>query len=252
MRSILITGCSRGIGLELVKQFLSHQTSKPEILIATVRDARKAKELQELAEQDKSLHILELDVTHFDSFKSFGDKVHAVVGDRGLNVLFHNAGILCDKDGKLEDVTEEKLTSQLLTNAVGPILLTKEMIRYVKMAADDNKSLPLGVNKAAVLFMSSLLGSVTYNKGEFGGGYWGYRESKAALDMAARTITKEVHNLGIGVMVLHPGWVETDMGGPNAPVSVQDSVHGLIEQILTLNESNNGCFIAYDKKELLW
>lgn len=252
MRSILITGCSRGIGLELVKQFLSHQTSKPEILIATVRNVSKAKELQELAKQDKSLHILELDITQFDLFKSFGDKVHKIVGNKGLNILFHNAGIVLDKEGKLENVTEEKLTSQLLTNTVGPILLTKEMIRYVKMAADDNKSLPLGVNKAAVLFMSSILGSVNYNEGEFGGGYWGYRESKAALDMAARTITKEVHSLEIGVMVLHPGWVKTDMGGPEAPLSVEDSVRGLIEQILTLNESKNGRFIAYDGKELLW
>lgn len=252
MRSILITGCSRGIGLELVKQLLHHQTSKPEILIATVRNTNSAKELQELAKQHRSLHILELDVMQFDSFKSFGEKVFTIVGNKGLNVLFHNAGIVFDKYGKLENVTEGMLTTQFLTNTVGPVLLTKELTKYVKMAADDNKSLPLGINKAAVLFMSSSLGSVSQNEGDYGGGFWGYRESKAALNMAARTITKEVLNSGIGIMVLHPGWVQTDMGGPHAPLSVQDSAHGLIEQILTLSEHDNGCFVSYDGKKLPW
>lgn len=192
------------------------------------------------------------DVTKFDSFKSFGEKVHQIVGNQGLNVLFQNAGILLDRGGKLENVTAEMLTSQLITNAVAPVLLTKELLKYVKMAADDNRSLPLGVNKAAIFFMSSFLGSVNLNEGAYGGGYWGYRESKAALDMAARTITKEVHDLGIGVMVLHPGWVKTDMGGPNASLSVQDSVQGLIKHIMSLNESNNGSFTSHDGNNLLW
>uniref|UniRef100_A0A1B6IQI4 Short-chain dehydrogenase n=1 Tax=Homalodisca liturata TaxID=320908 RepID=A0A1B6IQI4_9HEMI len=253
MRSILITGANRGIGLELVRQFLNHPTAKPEILIATARKPAEAKELQNLAAKDKSLHILPLDVTKFDTFKEFGEKVTKIVGDKGLNVLLNNAGILLDRESKLETITPESMTSQFVSNAVAPVMLTKELLPLVKKAAAAQSSVQgISVNKAALVYMSSVLGSVKSNEGQWGGGYWGYRESKAALDMSARTIQKEVAPAGVGVLVLHPGWVQTDMGGPNALVTPTQSVQGLIKVILSLSDKNNGAFIQHDGGELPW
>uniref|UniRef100_A0A1B6LM00 Short-chain dehydrogenase n=1 Tax=Graphocephala atropunctata TaxID=36148 RepID=A0A1B6LM00_9HEMI len=252
MRSLLITGANRGIGLELVKQFLSHPKAKPEILIATARKPAEAKELQELAAKDKSLHILPLDITKFDSFKEFSEKVSKIVGDHGLNVLLNNAGILLDRESKLETVSADSMITQYVSNAVAPVILTQALLPLVKKAATKSSDKGISVDKAALIFMSSILGSVKSNEGEWGGGYWGYRESKAALDMAARTILKEVSPAGVGVLVLHPGWVQTDMGGPNALVTASDSVQGMVKVILSLSDSNNGAFIQHDGGELPW
>ncbi|XP_054271970.1 C-factor-like isoform X2 [Macrosteles quadrilineatus] len=251
MRSLLITGANRGIGLELVKQFLKHPSAKPEILIATARKPNEAKELQELASQDKTLHILPLDVTKFDLFKDFVKSVSGIVGEKGLNVLFNNAGILLDKDAKLDSVTVESLTTQFTSNTVAPIILTKELLPLVKKAALSSSG-GISIDRAALVYMSSVLGSVKSNEGPYGGGYWGYRESKAALDIAARTICKEVSPDGIGVLVLHPGWVQTDMGGPNALITTSQSVQGLIKVILSLSDKTNGAFIQHDGATLPW
>jgi len=249
MRSLLITGANRGIGLEMVKQFLNHPSAKPEILIATARKPADAKELQELAAKDNSLHVLPLDVTKFDSFKEFAAKVGAIVGDKGLNVLFNNAGILLGRLDTIETVTVDELTSQFFTNTVAPVMLTQALLPLVRKAAAAAGGGGISADRAAVLYMSSVLGSVASNQA---GGYWGYRESKAALDMAARSITKEVSADGIGVLILHPGWVQTDMGGPTALVTPAQSVQGLIKVMLSLSESNNGSFIQHNGASLPW
>ena len=103
-RSVLITGCNRGIGLELVKQFLAHKTP-PSVLIATCRNLEKADDLTSIAKDNPSLHVLSLDVNNTDSFSDFAQKVSDLVGvDHGLNLLINNAGVL-PANKTLESVT---------------------------------------------------------------------------------------------------------------------------------------------------
>uniref|UniRef100_A0A1B6DNX6 Short-chain dehydrogenase n=1 Tax=Clastoptera arizonana TaxID=38151 RepID=A0A1B6DNX6_9HEMI len=253
MRSFLITGGNRGIGLEMVKQLLAHPTSSPDILIATCRNPTNAKVLQDLKKNDKRLHILELDVTNFDSYPVFVSKVSEIVGENGLTVFLSNAGMMISRDGKLHEVVDaEMLLTQYKTNTIAPILLTKALLPLLKKSSTANNDKPLGINRAAVLLISSFLGSIGSNEGEKVGGFWGYRESKAALNIAARTMTEEFKGDKIGVLMLHPGWVATDMGGEKALVQPKDSVEGLIKIFLELNDKINGAFIKFDGGNLPW
>lgn len=247
MRSVLITGASRGIGLELVKK-LTEYAQPPEIIIAACRKPQDAKELQNIAKNNKHVHVIQLDTTKFDTFDKVVQEVENIVGNEGLNCLINNAGINLNL-ATINDVTVESLTSHFLTNTVGPIMLTKAFIPLLKKTAEKNSDLPIGISRAAVINVTSILGSVSLNTI---GGYNGYRESKAALNMASRSLACQLKEYGILVTVLHPGWVQTDMGGPNAILTIDKSVNDIIKTLYSLNEKHQSGFVQYDGKELAW
>lgn len=116
-------------------------------------------------------------------------------------------------------------------------------------AAKNNSDKPAGITRAAILNMSSLMGSIADNGT---GGYCAYRESKAALNQFSRNLAKELFSEGVVALALHPGHVRTDMGGPNGKISVEESVLGLYKLLESLNESHSDKFIKYDGKELPW
>ncbi|KAK3925619.1 C-factor [Frankliniella fusca] len=248
MSSILITGSSRGIGLEFVKQLLGH-ANPPAILIATCRNPDKATELQALAKNNANLHILKLDVLDFDSYDSVVNKTRDIVGNKGLNVLINNAGIHRGMKNSLSLVTAKDLTDVYLTNTAAPILLIKAMRPLLKQAADVNNSAPMGLSRAAIINISSQLGSLTNNNN---GGWYEYRESKAALNMAARSLSVELGPEGILVLSVHPGWVQTDMGTSAADLKVHDSVQNMLNVFYNLKPENHGTFVQWDGKPLPW
>ncbi|KDR15459.1 uncharacterized protein LOC110833571 isoform X2 [Zootermopsis nevadensis] len=247
MKSVLITGSNRGIGLELVKKLTDH-VSPPKIIIAACRNPDSAQDLQEFSKTHKNVHIIQLDMTQSDTFDKTVQEVENIVGDEGLNVLINNAGIL-KETATINDITAENLTLHYLTNTVGPIMLTKAFIPLLKKAAAKNSSLPLGVLRAAVINVTSVLGSISQNTSS---GSHGYRESKAALNMATRSLSVELKGDGILATVIHPGWVKTDMGGQNANLTVEISASNIVKTLYSLTEKQNAGFVQYDGKELPW
>lgn len=247
MKSVLITGCNRGIGLGLVQQLIKSKTP-PEHIISTCRNIEKATSLRELSEQNRNVHILEVDVNNFDSYTKFVDEVEKIVKDDGLNVLINNAGV-SPKFTRVGLVKVDQMMDTLKTNTIAPLMLTKALLPLLKKASGKNSSSPLGASRAAVINISSILGSIQENDV---GGYYPYRCSKTALNMITKSLSIDLSADKIMVVSIHPGWVKTDLGGPNAPLDVETSVSGILNTIQSLTENNNGGFIQYDGKVLAW
>nr|CAI5843138.1 unnamed protein product [Callosobruchus analis] len=247
MKSILITGCNRGLGLGFVKALVKDR-NPPKNIIATCRNLENAKELQELANLNKNVHILLLDVMKTETFPNFACQVEEIVKDEGLNVLFNNAGC-SPKSTRINFVKTEQLVDTYLVNTVAPIMLTKALLPVLKKASELYKDLPLGSNRSAVINMSSILGSIRANDN---GGLYPYRCSKAALNMATKSLSIDLKKDGILVTALHPGWVKTELGGPGAPMEVESSVAGCLEVIRTLSSEHNGELYQWDGKKLEW
>ncbi|XP_076755912.1 SDR family oxidoreductase sniffer isoform X1 [Xylocopa sonorina] len=248
MRSILITGCNRGLGLGLVKHLVKLSQS-PENIFATCRDANKARELTALAKESKNVHIIEIDLSDTKRYNEIVQIVSEKVGKAGLNVLFNNAGI-SPRFTRLNLVKEKQLTETLFVNTVAPILLTKAFLPLLKTASNNfmDKS-KMNINRSAVINMSSILGSIADNDL---GGYYPYRCSKAALNAATKSMSIDLKEDGILVTCLHPGWVRTDLGGSNAPMDVDTSVSNILNTLSSLSEKHTGCFVQYDGKILPW
>ncbi|XP_014368140.2 C-factor [Papilio machaon] len=244
MKTVLITGANRGLGLGMVK-YLTKQ-KKAEKIFATCRNA--SEELTKLSEENENLHILHLDVKKLDTYGEFASKIKQLVGNGGLNLLINNAGVTT-KFTKLSLVKEEQLMDNFTVNTVAPIILTKTLLPLLKQAADVNSEKPVGANRAAIINMSSVLGSIAQNDQ---GGFYPYRCSKAALNAATKSMSLDLKKDQILVACMHPGWVRTDMGGKNAPLDVDSSINGIFNTINKLGEGDSGKFLQYDGSELPW
>ncbi|XP_055551744.1 C-factor isoform X1 [Wyeomyia smithii] len=247
MNSVLITGCNRGLGLGLIQSFLK-LPAPPRHLIATCRNIQQAEELNSLAQQHPNLHVLQIDLKDIEKYDQFVAQVESIVQDNGLNVLLNNAGI-SPKSTRLGFVKSDDLVDTFVTNTVAPIMLTKALVPLLKKAAEVNPAVPIGPQKACIVNMSSILGSVGANTD---GGLYAYRTSKSALNAATKSMSIDLKPNRIMAVALHPGWVRTDMGGSKAPLSVEQSCIKMVQTILQLNENHSGKFIQYDGKELVW
>ncbi|XP_052130078.1 C-factor-like [Frankliniella occidentalis] len=254
MSSVFITGSNRGIGLEIVKQLLAH-ANPPAILFATCRNPDSATELQAIAKNHSNLKIIKFDVLDCESYEGVSNKVREIVGNKGLNVLINNAGVMLDRIDKLSSVNAQHMIDVYRTNTVAPILLIKALRPLLKQAAEVNKSSPMGWSRAAIINISSGLGSVSNNdsvsNSTFGGVY-AYRESKAALNMASRSIAFELGPENILVLSLHPGWVQTDMGTSAADLKTEDSVRSMLNVMYNLKPANHDTFVQWEGKTLPW
>ncbi|KAL0129269.1 hypothetical protein PUN28_004162 [Cardiocondyla obscurior] len=248
MKSILVTGCNRGLGLGLVRHLVDSPTP-PDTIFATCRNMAKATELRALAEKSPIVQIIEIDLTDTDSYSKIVDTVSKRVNGAGLNVLFNNAGT-ASKFTRLGLVKKEQIVDAFLVNTVAPIMLTKALVPLLKTAAKNSEEKTgLSVRRAAVINMTSILGSIAENTD---GGFYPYRCSKTALNAATKSMSVELRADGILVACLHPGWVRTDMGGSNAPLDVDTSVSSMLSTLNSLTEKQTGCFVQYDGKILPW
>jgi len=249
-RTVLITGCNRGIGLGLVKQFV--EAPDCQTLIATCRDKAAAPELTALETAAAGrLTVLELDVTKHESYPKFLEQVESLVGDAGLSLLINNAGFLPRRTG-LDDVTPDDLRQAFEINCVAPLFLARLLLPLVKRAAKANSEEPLSVSKAAIIQMSTAVASIAENdSGSRTGGY-AYRCSKSALNMTMKTLAVDLHDTGILVMSMHPGWVQTDMGGPNALINVETCCKTMVETLEKLGPSDHGAFKRYNNTPIPW
>ncbi|GBM32568.1 C-factor [Araneus ventricosus] len=244
--SVLITGANRGIGLEFVKQFLN-LPSPPNIIFATCRNPDKADDLQNLAKSNPNVKILPLDVKDESSFPKIRQQLEQEVGETGLNLLINNAGIAIWKD--LNNVTKEDMMENFQVNTVSPLLLTKELLPLLKTAAAKVGGDSLSCARAAVVNITSKMGSIDDNTS---GGFYPYRTSKTALNMVTKSLSVDLKPDGILAFVLHPGWVQTDMGGKNALITTTTSVSGMLNTIQQANEKHCGLMLNYDGKPIPW
>ncbi|KAE8739404.1 hypothetical protein FOCC_FOCC015092 [Frankliniella occidentalis] len=247
MKSVLITGCNRGLGLGLVQQLVQRPTP-PKHLIATCRNPQQAEALTAIAAQHKNVHVLQIDVKDFNGYDNFAKQVQSIVKDDGVNVLFNSAGV-SSKFTRVNLVKVEQMTENFLTNTVAPLMLTKALLAELKKASKGNESAPKGSQRAVIVNMSSVLGSIAQNNQ---GGFYPYRASKSALNAVTRSLSQDLKDDGILAVSLHPGWVQTDMGGKQAPLTVEQSTQAMISFVEGLTDKHNGGFYQYDGSQLPW
>lgn len=241
LHSVLITGANRGIGLEFVKELALLGPNKISYLIATCRNPDQATELNELAKKHENLTVLKLDVKNYDSYDEFYNQVSSIVGDKGLQLLINNAGILITKE--FEEVTREQMLENFEVNVVTPLLLTQKLLPLLKLSGSQNKTRTLVVN------VSSKIASIDDNTS---GGRYPYRTSKTALNQVSKSMSVDLLKHKIQTVAVHPGWVQTDMGGPNALINTSQSVSGMLKYILDNESDINGKFLNYDGTEIAW
>ncbi|XP_018428098.1 PREDICTED: uncharacterized protein LOC108800614 [Nanorana parkeri] len=251
---ILITGCNRGIGLELVRQLLQ-QPSPPKQIFATCRDpsptSPQNKELNDLAAKNPSVVVIKLEATKSKSIQEAKNEVEKHLNGAGLNVLINNAGIM--HTSTLESADSDDFLNIYNTNVVGPLLITKTFLPLLKKAAEENPGKPLGCDKCALINVSTLLGSIEKTPETFVPfQFLSYRCSKAALNMLTRCQSVAYQKDGILCTALHPGWVQTDLGGPHAPLSVDQSVKGIIKVLDNLSEKHSGILVDWEGNVIPW
>ncbi|XP_063053035.1 C-signal [Engraulis encrasicolus] len=248
--SILITGASRGLGLQMVKDLVK-RTERPKKIIATARNPAAANELQEITRSFPGVHVVTLDVVSEPSIQSASKEVAAIVGPDGLNCLINNAAINISTD--LNTVTGEAMMKTYGSNVVAPLLVTKAFLPQLRTAATAQNNVGMGVNRAAVINVSSVLGSIQLNWGD-GAQFksYAYRASKSALNMVTRCLATDLEAEGILCLALHPGWVRTDMGGPMAPLSAEESISAVLSVISSVTEKDHGGFLDYTGNTLPW
>ena len=233
MKRILITGASRGIGLEMCKQ-LSEQGNE---VIATYRSPTSAGSLLELTSENKNLHSYQLDVNSSESVKT----AIRLIAEKftSLDLVFNNAGIL--EWSPLGEVTANSFQSIYNTNVVGVFRVSQEVIPLLTKGND-----PLIVN------LSSRLGSIELRGQSQLGGAIAYQCSKAALNMLTKQMSIDYNKHDIRAIAISPGWVKTDMGGTEAKYEVSESVNLFLSQIDKLPASLNGIFLGEDGKMIPW
>ncbi|XP_068549720.1 C-signal-like isoform X1 [Anas acuta] len=254
VRSVLVTGANRGIGLGLVRHLLG-LPNPPEWVFAACRDPKgqRAQELQNLASKHPNLVIVPLEVTEPASIKAAAASVGERLKDSGLNLLINNAAI--GNNSSLDNVTQEDLAQMYATNTIGPLLLSQAFLPLLKKAAQGSPGSGLSCSKAAIINMSSYAGSIQdVYVWEYGQAI-SYRCSKAALNMLTKCQSLGYREHGILCAAFHPGWVQTDMGSSaevKAPVTVDESVGGMLKVMSSLSEKDTGTFLDWEGKVLPW
>lgn len=248
-----MTGSNRGIGLELIKQFLS-KSQPPEKLFATCRDpdGPRAEELKQLVSKHKNLVLLQLDSTNPDSIKKAVKSVEEHLKGTGLNLLLNNAGIMSSSN--LGSIDSEDMINIFNTNVVGPLLVTQAFYHLLKKSADDHAQEPLSCKKAALVNMSSLLGSLERTSITFDSSKQviSYRVSKAALNMLTKCQAESYKRDGVLCTAVHPGWVKTDMGTERALLTTEESINGILNVLEDLSEKESGTLVAWDGNVIPW
>lgn len=228
MSTVLITGANRGIGLELTKQYAEAGWH----VLACCREPKTATALNALASNHSNINIYALDVADFKQIDALAQQLHNVA----IDVLINNAGVY--PEGRLTDAEVDNWLNGFKVNSIAPLKMAMAFTRHIAKSQ---------LKKLATL--SSKMGSIDDNTS---GGSYMYRSTKTAVNSVMKSLSIDLMAHGIAVVTLHPGWVETDMGGPNALINTQTSVAGLRQVIDHLNLENTGKFIAYDGKEIAW
>lgn len=222
--TVLVTGANRGIGLALARKFKAAGYT----VLGTARKPDEAAELTTLGVQ-----VLALDVASGDSVRALATKLTG----KPIDILINNAGV-SNRGGGLEQLDFDDVERTLAVNTIGPMRVTQALLPNLRLGS-----------RKIVASISSRLASIELNTS---GGYYGYRESKTALNQFMRTLGAELRAEGFICVALSPGWVRTDMGGSSAPLSPEESAAGLFTVIDGLAPDKTGSFLSYEGAVLPW
>lgn len=223
-RTVLITGANRGLGLEFARQFNAAGWH----VIATARKPDQASELKAY-----QVRVTQLDVADPDSIAALA----ASLDGQPIDMLINNAGIF-PRANTIEEVGLDDYRRTLAVNTLGPLLVTRALLPNLRLGS-----------KKTVVNISSRLGSIDLNDS---GRFYGYRESKAALNMFTRTLANELRAERFICAAIHPGWVQTDMGGKEANLTPEESVRGMRSVIDKLVPEDSGTYWSYSGEQVPW
>ena len=231
MPSVLITGANRGLGSEFARQYFANGWQ----VYAACRDPNTASELRRLTDASgHKVRILALDVTDLASVKA----VAAELDGQAIDLLLNNAGVMRARGQTMGNIDYEAWAKVLDVNTVGPMRVSEAFIDHV--APSEGK---------LIVTLTSGMGSLADNTS---GGSIAYRSSKAAVNMVMRSLAIDLARRGITCVVVNPGWVRTDMGGPRATLTPAESVTTLRRLLETLGPAQSGKFVNYDGREYAW
>lgn len=231
MPSVLITGADKGLGLEFARQYADEDWR----VFAACRHPERAESLQRLAADFPRLAIHALDVADHGQV----DDLARQLGSERIDVLLNNAGIYGDEDRRGFGTLDYRAWEYTLrVNVLGPVKMAEAFLEHVARS-----------ERRLIVAITSKMGSIADNGS---GGAYLYRSSKAALNAAYRSLALDLRPQGIGVLLLHPGWVQTDMGGRDAPLAPERSIRGMRDLIARFKRQDSGRFYAYDGREIPW
>ena len=226
MPTALITGCNRGIGLEFVRQYAADGWR----VFATCRNPRGARELAAIS-GDVKIHGL--DVVDDRQVKALAKSL----ADEPIDLLINNAGV-GGPDAEFGKTPVDDWLEVLRVNTIAPLYVAEQFIGNLEAG-----------RQKLIVSITSRMGSIADNSG---GGSYIYRTSKAALNMVAKSMAQDLKGRRMIVVVFHPGWVKTDMGGPQALIPPKASVTGMRAKIAALTPADSGKFFNYDGQPLPW
>ena len=229
-KNVFITGANRGIGLELTRQYLA----AGEKVFASARDP-SIESLSRLTERyPDNLKIVMLDVTDESNIQTVAGSLEST----SIDLLINNAGLFHSKHEDFSSLNPDTWIEEFRVNSIAPFLVTRAL-----------KSNLASASSSVVGMISSKMGSMGDNQS---GGSYSYRSSKAALNAVSVSLANDLSDLDIPVVALHPGWVQTDMGGPNGLIDVETSAAGLKAILDKAGKAESGKFYDYSGKQLPW
>ncbi|CAG8928618.1 unnamed protein product [Penicillium salamii] len=228
MASYFITGTSRGVGLKLTEILATKPASEVSVVFAAARTETQA--LKDLASKsDGRIEIVSIDITSEQSVKQAASKVEQSLGDKGLDVLINNAGIMNYTPDGIETMTD--LESSFTTNVTSAHLVTSALLPLLKKG-----------NLKKVANVSTTLGSIgmasTYSLFPVPA----YKVSKAALNMLTVQYAQSFADQGFSIFCLSPGWVQTDLGGASADLTIDQSANAVLDVVFRADKQANGKF----------
>jgi NAD(P)-dependent dehydrogenase (short-subunit alcohol dehydrogenase family) len=230
MLTALITGANRGLGLEFAKLYAADSWT----VLATARDPEKAQDLKQIASHHPALTIKELDIADDESIEDLADELDG----KSIDVLIHNSGVYPRQGQMVGQIDYDSWREALETNLFGTMRLTEALLDNV--AASERKQI------AAISSSMASLKAVQGGSVAQAGVAYQYRTSKTALNMAMSILSKELAPRRISVVMIDPGWVKTDMGGPNSQLTPEQSISGIRKVLAGDPMEISGKFIGYD------
>jgi len=229
-RRFLVTGAARGLGLEFCRQILA----AGDAVVACPR-TDGASDLDALASaRPDRMRIVPMDVA---DPASVGAAAAAIDGE-AIDVLIHNAGVFPSGGSLARGIDRDAIQTALRVNAIAALEVTEALLPALRRGRERK-----------IAYLTSLMGSIGDNTS---GGSYAYRISKAALNMAVRTMAHELAPEGFVLLALHPGWVRTSMGGPGAPLEPEPSIAGMLRVIDRAERRDSGGFRGHDGRDLPW
>ncbi|MEM7215327.1 MAG: SDR family oxidoreductase [Pseudomonadota bacterium] len=225
MTTVLITGAGRGIGLEIARQSLA----KGWDVIGSVRSvgAQRA-----LAKELPQMAVLNFDVTDHEAVEKIANAFH-----RPIDVLINNAGIIGPDQQSTLAMDFDGFAETLAINVLAPLKVTQVFLPLLRQSENPR-----------IVNISSKMGRMEFSSSD----RIAYRTSKAALNKVTQGLATDLRNDGICVVAMHPGWVQTDMGGSSADITPQQSAAGILAVVESLDIAQSGQFIDWDGTSRSW